>query len=85
MKGQATTQIFSKEKGVTNIDLFANHYQPLPQVCSTGHGCGARVTDVAAVMNNDCPVNSSKQVAGQFHCQAYLSVYTSWKSAKTTS
>src|SRR6218665_3837714 len=32
--------------------------------------------------NYYCPVNSSTQVAGQFPCQAYLSVYTICKYAK---
>ncbi len=34
-KGQTPTQIFSKEKGVTSIDLLANHYQRLLQMCLT--------------------------------------------------
>jgi len=29
LKGQAPTLIFSKEKGVTNIDLLANHQKHL--------------------------------------------------------
>src|SRR6218665_1756254 len=34
-------------------------------------------------MNNYCPVNSGTQVAGQFPCEAYLSVYTSCKACKS--
>ena len=33
-------------------------------------------------MHNYCQVNSSTQVADEFPCQAYLSVYASCKSAK---
>jgi len=40
------------------------------------------LTAGVADMNNYCPVNSTTQVDGQFPCQAYLSAYTSCKSAK---
>jgi len=52
-----------KQKGVTNKDLHANHYQHLLEESLT-----AGVAD----MNNYCPVNSSTQVAGQVPSQAYL-------------
>src|SRR6218665_1167814 len=51
----------------------ANHYQHRLRVC---------LTAVAADMNIYCPVNSSTQVAGQFSCQAYLSIYTNCKFSK---
>ena len=49
-----------------NKDLLAEHYQYLLQVCLTAG---------AADMRNYCLVNSSAQVAGEYSCQAYLSVY----------
>jgi len=59
---------FSKGKA-----CLANRYQHLLQVCLTAG---------AADVNSYCPVNSSTQVAGQFSCQRYLSVYTSLQICK---
>jgi len=58
---------------VTNKDLLVNHCQHLIEVCLKGG---------SADMSNYCTGNSSTQVAGQFPCQAYLSVFTICKSAK---
>ena len=58
---------------MTNKDVLVNHYQHLLEVC---------LKTVAADMSNYCPVNSSTQVAVQFPCQAYLSVYTISKPVK---
>ena len=51
---------------MSNKDLLGNHNQHLLQVCLTAG---------AADMHNYCLVNSSTQVAGEYSCQAYLSVY----------
>src|SRR6218665_4156454 len=62
-KAKLQTQIFSKEKGVTIIDL-------LPIIISASFKCAPGATVVAVDKNNYrliyCPANSSSQVAGQF-------------------
>src|SRR6218665_1486029 len=65
---ETSTYKFSKRK-----TCLAIRYQHLRQV---------GLTAGAADVNSYCTVNSSKQVAGQFPCQRYLSVYTSLQVCK---